>query len=349
MNRVHHLYELIAHENQAVLLTSMPNIRYYLGDLAIKEAFLLITKSVIYLLSPESTEIKGVLCISTDDPILTLKRCVTEQAADTLSVEPSSVTCRLFEKLRAGFHCDIVPDNDLEAKIYARRCIKRKDEIDKIRQAQEITDDVFTESLNFIKAGMTDREMQLIVGLLFHRMGSQMLSFNHVFGCGEDTALPHVRPSGRIAQEGDFVMMDIGAQVDGYGSDMTRMVGIGSVNEEKQQVYAIVLKAQTAAIAAIACGKRCMDIDAAARDVIERAGYGAYFLHGLGHPIGLGGWEGPRFNQWEKTPVTPALVMTAEPGIYLPGKFGVRIEDMVLIGEDRIENLTHSTKELICV
>lgn len=144
-------------------------------------------------------------------------------------------------------------------------------------------------------------------------------------------------------------MLDIGAQVEGYGSDMTRMVGIGELDEEKQQIYQIVLEAQNTAISSIRPGVACKEVDAAARQVIEQKGFGQYFLHGLGHPVGCGGHEGPRFNQTDNTPLHAGVVMTVEPGIYLPGKFGVRIEDMIYVGESGIENLTHSSKELICV
>lgn len=150
-------------------------------------------------------------------------------------------------------------------------------------------------------------------------------------------------------QRGDWVMLDIGAQVDGYGSDMTRMVGIGEVDGEKREIYALVLQAQEAAIRAVQAGAVCRYVDAAARDVIGGRGYGAYFLHGLGHSVGSGGREGPRFSQSDTSTLQPGVVMTVEPGIYLPGRFGVRIEDMVYVGEQGTENLTHSTKELICV
>ena len=144
-------------------------------------------------------------------------------------------------------------------------------------------------------------------------------------------------------------MMDVGALVDGYGSDMTRMISLGLPNDEQLEVYELVKAAQAAGLAAVRAGARCSEIDRSARQVIEQAGYGDAFPHGLGHPVGAGGQEGPRLCR-EETGILPEnIVVTAEPGIYLPGKFGVRIEDMVLVCKDKTENLTQTSHELFIV
>ena len=142
-------------------------------------------------------------------------------------------------------------------------------------------------------------------------------------------------------------MMDIGAQVEGYGSDMTRMIAVGEPGEEERRIYELVLAAQTAGIAAVQAGIACSAVDRAARTIIEQAGYGSFFPHGLGHPVGSGGWEGPRFAPGDDTPLPTDIVMTVEPGIYLPGQFGIRIEDMILVRKDGIENLTTLSHQLI--
>lgn len=165
---------------------------------------------------------------------------------------------------------------------------------------------------------------------------------------GPDAADPHGTPGGRTLRAGDFIMMDMGTPIDGYWGDMTRTVMFGRADEKQIHVYETVRRAQQAALEAVALGVRCRDVDAAARDVIRDAGYGAYFGHGLGHSLGLDLHEDPRFNQTDASPVAPGLAITVEPGIYLPGEFGVRIEDTILVHEDgTVENITHSPHELI--
>lgn len=341
------LGELLWEEHSAILLCSRPNIRYYLGADPGRDGGLLFTGKDILLWGEKGADVPGVTWLPGQQRGEYLEGFVAREGIQTIYTE-EGIPLKCLGECKA-LPCRICPSGELEARIYRRRSVKAAEELDRLRAAQAVTDRVFLESLHYIRAGMSDVEIQRLIGLLFYEMGSQMDAFNHVCGCGPDTSLPHVRPSGRIAQRGDWVMLDIGAQVDGYGSDMTRMVGIGEVDGEKREIYALVLQAQEAAIRAVQAGAVCRDVDAAARDVIGGRGYGAYFLHGLGHPVGSGGREGPRFSQSDTSTLQPGVVMTVEPGIYLPGRFGVRIEDMVYVGEQGTENLTHSTKELICV
>ena len=159
--------------------------------------------------------------------------------------------------------------------------------------------------------------------------------------------MPHGVPSDKVVARGDFLTMDFGCLVDGYCSDMTRTVAVGEVTDEQRMIYDTVLRAQLAAIAAVKPGEICHVVDAAARDIITDAGYGACFGHTTGHSLGLEIHENPRFGKGDETVCEPGLVMTAEPGIYLEGRFGVRIEDMVLVTKDGCEDLTHSDKSLI--
>lgn len=339
------LKELLWEEHSGVLLCGSPNLRYYLAGNPGPGAWLLVTPKETLLLGDRDPGL-GVDFQPKSRWKSILTR-VVEEGLTTLYVEPGVPLGTLAQWRQLP--CQVVPSRELEERIYRRRGVKREEELDRLRAAQAITDRVFWESLNYLRPGMTDVEIQRMVGLLFFDLGSQMESFNHVCGCGVDTSLPHVKPTGRVARKGDLVMLDIGAQVEGYGSDMTRMVGLGAVDQEKQEIYQLVLQAQLAGLQAAKAGAVCSQVDAAARQVIQDRGYGRYFLHGLGHPVGCGGREGPRFSQTDHSVLAPGVVMTVEPGVYLPGKFGVRIEDMVYIGNGFTENLTHSPKELICV
>lgn len=232
-------------------------------------------------------------------------------------------------------------------EISAFRYVKEDWELDLMRKAQTITDAAFAEICTKIKTGMTEKEVcaELIYCLLKH--GADGLAFDPIVVSGPNTSMPHGVPGDRKLQPGDFVTMDFGAAYKGYCSDMTRTVALGFATEEMQTVYNTVLKAQCAAINATKAGVIGKDIDAVARRVIEDAGYGAYFGHGYGHSLGLEIHEPPNCNPAGEVRMEAGAVCSAEPGIYLPGKFGVRIEDVVIFREDGCENMTHSPKKLI--
>lgn len=335
--RENQLFALIEDEQDAILLTSFPSVRYYTGKEAAEGSALLAWSSGCRLF-PSFAAVKK-------DGFAGIRSSLPDTIRQ-IETEPSSLKASDWIALSEALPAAVLSIG-LEQRVCRQRQQKSPEEISKIRQAQSITERAFLASLNYIRTGMTDRELQKLIGDLLWKEGSEMPSFNHVLGCGSDTVDPHVRPTGRKICRGDLIMMDIGALVDGYGSDMTRMAIIGEADEEKQKIYELVLKAQTKAVAAVHAGAVCEDVDRAARSVIEQAGYGAYFPHGLGHPVGSGGWEGARFTIGEKAQLPSNIVMTVEPGIYLPGKFGIRIEDMILVQENKIENLTTITHQLI--
>ena len=196
---------------------------------------------------------------------------------------------------------------------------------------------------------MTEKELtaELIYCLL--KNGGEGLSFDPIVVSGPNTSMPHGVPGERKLQEGDFITMDFGVLYQGYCSDMTRTVALGYATEEMKKVYNTVLEAQLAGIAATKAGVTGQSIDAAARKVIEDAGYGPYFGHGYGHSLGLEIHENPSPHARNDQPMPENAVCSAEPGIYLPGKFGVRIEDVNIYKADGCEVITHSPKELIIV
>ena len=194
---------------------------------------------------------------------------------------------------------------------------------------------------------MTEKELQAELIYCLYKNGAEGPSFDPIVVSGPNTSLPHGVATDRVIQEGDFITMDFGVLYNGYCSDMTRTVAVGYVTEEMEKVYNTVLKAQLAGIAVTKAGVTSKEVDGAARQVIADAGYGAYFGHGYGHSLGLEVHEAPNCNPGGETPMQVGVVSSAEPGIYLPGKFGVRIEDVVVFTEDGCENITKSPKNLI--
>ncbi len=229
------------------------------------------------------------------------------------------------------------------------RAVKSEDELKYMRKAQEITDEAFAYILTFIKPGMTERRVaaELVYQMMIR--GADQVSFDPIVVAGHRSSMPHGVPTENVIQEGDFVTMDFGCLYRGYCSDMTRTIAIGHATEEMRKVYDTVLQAQLAGLAASKAGVLGKDVDKAARDVIEAAGYGEYFGHGYGHSLGLEIHEAPYASPKGNAPMPAGCVCSAEPGIYLPGKFGVRIEDTAIFREDGVEILTKSPKELIIV
>ena len=203
--------------------------------------------------------------------------------------------------------------------------------------------------LTRIKPGRTELELQAELIYCMYKNGGTGLAFDPIVVSGPNTSLPHGVAGERVIREGDFVTMDFGASYQGYCSDMTRTVAVGYATEEMKEVYGTVLKAQETAIAATKSGIPGREIDAVARKVITDAGYGEYFGHGYGHSLGLEIHEGPNVNTGNPEPMPAGAVCSAEPGIYLPGKFGVRIEDVTIITEDGVIDITKSPKNLIIV
>ena len=226
------------------------------------------------------------------------------------------------------------------------RMIKAPEEIAKIEKAQEITDAAYRHILELIRPGVTERELALEIEYFMKKNGASGPSFDLIVVSGENSSLPHGVPGDRRLREGDFITMDTGAVVDGYCSDMTRTVALGKADPEMKKVYDTVLKAQLAAEQAIRAGEDCGGIDRVARSLIDGAGYKGCFGHGLGHSVGLEIHESPRFSPACHTVLREGMIMTVEPGIYLEGRFGVRIEDLVAVTADGCRIFTKSPKEL---
>jgi Xaa-Pro aminopeptidase len=248
---------------------------------------------------------------------------------------------RLKEKLDVK---EMVP---LGHEITRLRRIKTPKELEFIKKAEAIGDQVFTEILSFIKPGMTELEIAARIEYLLKVNGAEGISFNAIVASGINSSMPHAVPSHKKIEVGDFLTMDFGCIYEGYCSDMTRTVVIGKASDKQKEVYDTVLKAQLAAIDFLKAGYKGKEVDKVARDIIYQAGYEGCFGHGLGHSVGLHIHENPRLSPLEEEEILAGMTETVEPGIYIKGFGGVRIEDLVVVTEDGIENFTQSDKKLI--
>ncbi|HXF36041.1 MAG TPA: Xaa-Pro peptidase family protein [Actinomycetota bacterium] len=264
----------------------------------------------------------------------------------TLGFE-ASLPYREVEALRAeAGGIRLVP---VEGAVERLRWVKDEAEVRALERAQELTDRAFEEVLGTLREGVTEREVALALEAAMRRAGAEDRAFPPIVAFGEDAAEPHHRPADRPLAPGDVVKLDFGALVDGYHADMTRSVSLGPPPPEVRDLHALVLRAQEAGIAALRAGARAREVDRAARAVIEEAGLGERFPHGLGHGVGLEIHEGPMLWPGGDEEVPAGAVVTVEPGLYVPGLGGVRVEDVVLVAPDGPRVLGRATRELIAL
>lgn len=245
---------------------------------------------------------------------------------------------------------DALPDVELfptEDVVETLRVIKEEAEIARIARAAAIADEVFAEIAAFIDGNVTERDIAAELEYRMRKKGAASAAYPLIVVSGERTSLPHGRPTDKKPESGDLITMDFGANVEGYLSDLTRTVVLGRCSDRHKELYRIVLEANRTALAGIKPGMTGKEADALARDVIAGHGYGDYFGHGLGHGIGLEIHEITRLSQQSETVLEPGMVITVEPGIYMPGVGGVRIEDDILITDSGSRVLTHSDKQLL--
>ena len=261
-----------------------------------------------------------------------------------LGFEKHYMTVEEYEVYAAALSAELIPASDLLEKL---RASKDQEEIALMVQAQRISERALDEILGFIRPGLTEKEIAAKLQYDMLRFGAEKMSFDPIVVSGPNGSLPHGIPGDRKIERGDFVTMDFGCKFGGYCSDMTRTVAVGEPGDEMKKVYHTVLEAQLAGIAAAKAGVPGVDIHMAAQKVIADAGYGAYFGHGFGHSVGIEIHENPNANLRNKEPLPVGAAISAEPGIYLPGRFGVRIEDVLVLTETGNINLTKAPKELI--
>ncbi|MGZ5213376.1 MAG: M24 family metallopeptidase [Actinomycetota bacterium] len=266
-----------------------------------------------------------------------------------LGFEAHDVTVSGLEKLREKVrekapHAELVAVGEPVERL---RWVKDAEEIALLNEAQSCTDMAFEDILERLAIGMTERQVALELEHALRRAGADGLSFESIVAFGEQSAEPHHQPTHRVLEEGDVIKMDFAGLYDGYHADMTRTIAFGSPPSELRKIHDVVRQAQQAAIDAVHAGVTGGQIDAVARGVIDDAGFGTFFTHGLGHGVGLEIHEGPSFRRGGDDVLPVGAVMTVEPGVYVSGLGGVRIEDMVEVGEDGCRVIGTSIRELI--
>ncbi len=276
-----------------------------------------------------------------------VKDTIARLGISTIGFEKDYVTYGGWERLKQRFTGQELMG--VSGWVEELRALKSKNEIEHIARAQNIADEAFSQLLPSVKAGMREIDLALDLEFKIRKSGSDGIAFPFIVVSGERSSLPHGVPTEKKLEPGDFVTFDFGARCNGYCSDMTRTVVVGPVSDKHREIYDTVLRAQLAALEVIRPGIAAKEVDLAGRSIIEEAGYGEYFGHGIGHGVGLNVHERPSVGKTSEAVLQPGMVITVEPGIYIPGFGGVRIEDLVLVTEDGKKNLTASEKRLIVV
>ncbi|MFB5066251.1 MAG: M24 family metallopeptidase [Candidatus Wallacebacter cryptica] len=276
----------------------------------------------------------------------TLQSLIKKYGVKRIAFESEFITVDQLNHWQRNFEVEFVPTKNWVAQL---RMVKTDEEIEKITKAVEIADQALQELIPTIKPGMKEIELALELEYTMRRLGAEAIAFDPIVGSGPRGALPHAVPGKRQFTRGDFIVIDMGCVYQGYCSDMTRTLIVGKPTDKHLEIYNLVLEAQLAALAAIKPGLTGKQVDSAARDIIASAGYGDNFGHSLGHAVGLEIHEEPRLSQLDEKTLVPGMVVTVEPGVYLPGWGGVRIEDLVVVTETGCKILTQTSKEMVII
>ena len=345
---------LQAYDLDAMMVTSAPN-RLYATGFPSSAGMAIITRSGSYFFTDSryieaaSKRISGgeVRESTREKPMSALANEVIAQCGvKRMGFEETYMTVEEHSTWTEKLSCELVPASALLTEL---RSVKDRAEIEILISAQRIAEKALQEALNFIRVGRTEKEIAAFLQYQMLLGGAEKLSFDPIVVSGPNSSMPHGVPTDKPVEAGDFLTMDFGCIYGGYCSDMTRTVAVGHVTEEMDKVYHTVLQAQLAGIATAKAGVPGKAVHEAAAKVIGDAGYGAYFGHGFGHGLGVEVHEAPNASPANDKPLPVGAVISAEPGIYLPGKFGVRIEDVVIFKEKGVENITRSPKKLIVV
>ena len=353
---MNHLKQIAAkladYQLDAMLITSEPGEYYATGFHG--EGYVLVTPDKNYY-STDSRYIEAAAAIQDVEMTmigagkghldLTVEH-VKAEGIRTLGIEDGYLSVADYNRIRAALPAEVelVGAQKLLTDLRAQ---KDEEELGYMRRAQACADKTFTEILNFIRPGVSENEIAAQLTYLMMSFGARKNSFDPIVASGPNGSMPHAIPGERRVNPGEVVTMDFGCMVEGYCSDMTRTVCVGKPSEEMEKVYYTVLEAQKAGIAVARAGVPGCDIHNAGLAVIQAAGYGDYFGHGFGHSLGLEIHENPGARPENRQPMPLHCAVSAEPGIYLPGRFGVRIEDVIVLTEDGCIDITNSPKELI--
>ncbi len=350
-NRVDKLREKMKAEGIAsFLITSPYNLRYLTGFTGTTGVALIGLEEAFFITDFRYTEQAAKQCVGYEivknvGPILEVVADLVEsKTIENLAFEESFVAFRQYVELETLLEVDLIP---VSGMIEELREIKDESEIAIVEKACEIADKAFSHILTYIKPGMTEIQVANELDFYMRSLGASGVSFETIVASGLRSAMPHGVASDKVIEQGDMITIDFGCYYNGYVSDMTRTISLGEPSDKLREIYEIVKEAQQRVLDAAKPGMSGIELDAIARDYIASKGYGEAFGHSTGHGIGLEIHEGPNVSKLAEKAFVPGNIITNEPGIYLPGIGGVRIEDDMLVTENGIKRLTHSEKELI--
>lgn len=353
-NKIINLIEKMPNEIDAFMIHNGVN-RYYFTNFSSTEGTLLITRKKGYLLldfryfEMAKKSVENVEVLIYTDLYEKIDEILKKDSAKNIAVETNHTSIQKFkeykEKLKDFEFTELSVLDDL---ILEARSVKTEEEVRKMKESQKVVDAAFKHILQYIKEGKTEKEVAREIES-YILDNAQSVSFPAIVVSGKNSSLPHGRPGLKKLEKGDFVTMDFGAVLDGYCSDMTRTVCVGKPSDFQKELYNIVLLGQELALNNIKEGLVCKDVDFMVREYFQKFSYVEEFGHGLGHGVGLEIHEDPYLNKICNTILKSNMVVTVEPGLYLSSKMGLRIEDMVVVKQDGILNLTESSKELISI
>ncbi len=344
--------QLEENEIDALLVTKRENIRYLSGFTGSSGVIVITSNSASFITDFRYTEqandqVKGYDIIELDTSLIkSVADVVSRESIKRLGIEQDAMTVGQYRTYEKEVDVQLIETSGIVEKL---RLIKDESEIKIMKEAAAIADAAYTHIQTFIRPGRTEREVANELEMFMRSKGADSSSFDIIVASGLRSALPHGVASDKVIQTGELVTLDFGAYYKGYCSDITRTLAIGPVSDELRQIYDTVLRAQLAGVEGIRAGITGIEADALTRDIIKEAGYGEYFGHSTGHGLGMEVHEAPGLSFRSDTVLEPGMVVTIEPGIYINGVGGCRIEDDVVITEDGCYLLTQSPKELITI
>lgn len=351
MSRIEKIRELLKKQNiNAFYITHIPNIRYVSGFSG-SSAFVIITPGKNYFItdfryqSQSAEEVKDFRISINSSSADAVRKIIAEEGLHRVAFESSHLTCMQLDKLKAeNPGVEFIP---VAEELEKMNMIKTEEELGRIKKAAEITDRVFNKILEIIKPGMIEKDVSAEISYWHKKFGAEMDSFDAIVASGWRGSLPHGRASDKIIESGEMVTLDFGCIYDGFCSDLTRTISIGEPSDEMKKIYSVVHEAQQKAIDFAKAGVTTKELDNSAREFIYSQGYEGKFGHGLGHGLGIEVHEMPGISQKMDMKLPENVVVTIEPGIYVEGLGGVRIEDDVIIRSGGCEVINSSPKELI--
>ena len=333
----------------AFLVTNPANVRYLSGFSNPKDARVLVFANEMILITDGRYNAQAEAESKIDYKIFPITKSLNEFIAELvkgkkLAIEANQISVAENNALTEILTYEPIASEDIVAKY---RLVKTETELEQIRIAAKIADDAFSHILNYIKPGVKEVEIALELEGFMRKAGAEGLAFDSIVASGYRSSMPHGTASQKLIEAGDLVTLDFGANYNGYNSDMTRTVAVGQISEQAHMIYHSVLEAQEAALKAVKPNLDCKDLDAVARGILEKHELAEYFSHGLGHGVGIDIHEAPRLSMKSKDRLEPNMVITIEPGVYIPNKIGLRIEDLVFVTDNDYELVSKSNKNLI--